>query len=367
MATRQVSLVLSGGVALGAYQAGAYAALHEHQDLRPQRLAGSSIGAVNAALIAGNGPEQRIERLRGFWNAVTAEPGLLGAPWGPIWTGGPWRHAFNWWSVLQARLFGRAGVFQPRMPELMLKNVNSVYDLAPMRRNVERFVDFDRLNGGEVGVAVVTTDIETGEEVVFDTGRGDRIGPDHLLATCGFLPDFAPLEIGGRLLGDGGLVANAPVEAVLLATGGGDHLCFVVDLFSPEGGRPRTLEEAAGRRWDLLFGNQSRQRLRSLEREVRLRWALNRISERLGSEATGDPELEAALAEGSDRTVTLLHLSYRAPVHEAGPEKPFDFGRASLGERWEAGELDMAAAVRLAKKGERPTMGISVRRVRRQE
>ncbi len=200
MAPPHVSLVLSGGVALGAYQAGAYTALHEHQKLLPQHLAGSSIGAVNAALIAGNPPEQRIGRLHEFWETITPEPGILEALWPGTSPGGPWRHTSNWFDVLQTRLFGRAGVFQPRMPEMMLGDVTSIYDLGPLRARLETLVDFERLNSGEARVSVVTTDVQTGQEVVFDTTAGDRIGPDHLLASCGFLPDFPPVEIQGRLL-----------------------------------------------------------------------------------------------------------------------------------------------------------------------
>ena len=365
MPSRQVSLVLSGGIALGAYHAGAYAALHEHEALHPRYLAGSSIGAVTAALIAGNAPERRVEQLRAFWSAIAVEPGPLTTPWLNPVAEGPWRHVYNWLSVAQTRIFGRAGAFQPRVPELMLRDVTSVYDLAPLGPTLERFIDFDRLNDGAPRVSVVTTDVATGEAVIFDTGQGDRIGPDHLLATCGFLPDFAPVEIDGRLLGDGGLVANAPMQIVLRDRHSEDDLlCFVVDLFSPDGGRPTTLEEAAGRRWDLMFGNQSRQRLESLEREFRLRWALARLARELGPKARRDPELDPLLEEASERRATLLHLGYRPPQHEAGPEKPFDFSRATLEDRWQAGFLDMEEAVRLAADGNSGP-GLKIREVRR--
>jgi NTE family protein len=366
MAACEVSLILSGGIALGAYQAGAYAALHKHGKLRPDRLAGSSIGAVNAAVIAGNPPDERVERLQVFWDAVTTEPGPLETTWMQPWAGGPFRHAHSWMSVLQTRIFGRPGVFQPRVPELMLKSVTSLYDLTPLRAKFETFIDFDRLNGGEVRFTVITTDIETGQQVVFDTHHGDRIGPDHLLATCGFLPDFPPVEIDGRLLGDGGLAANAPMETVLLEDGeNSDLLCFVIDLFSPEGGRPATLEEAAARRWDLMFGNQSRERLESLEREHRLRWDLGRLAAQLGPSLRNDPKIAPILAEATQRSVTLFHLSYRAAPHEAGPEKPFDFSRATLADRWEAGSLDMEEAIRLAAEMPRPQAGIAIRRIQR--
>jgi NTE family protein len=315
----KVSLVFSGGVALGAYQAGAYAALHAHAGLQPARLAGSSIGAVNAALIAGNAPEERIAKLRAFWEESQLElTGLV-----PDAIAAPWRHMYSWISVLHTRLFGRPGQFRPRGPELFLSSVPSVYDHTPLARRLERFVDFERLNRGEPRFAVATTDVESGDEVVFDTANGATIGPEHLLASCGFLPDFPPVEIAGRLLGDGGLSANAPIERVLRdEESNAEVLCLVVDLFSPAGARPRDLEQAAARRWDLIFGNQTRRALNALEREYRYR--------------SGRPK------------VTLLHLAYRAPAHEAGPEKPFDYSRQALAERWAAGFGDMEYAIALA-------------------
>ena len=316
---QKVSLVLSGGVALGAYQAGAYAALHAHPELHPARLAASSIGAVNAALIAGNPPEKRIAQMQEFWNEARLE---LTAPV-PDAVAAPWRHAYSWLSVVHTRLFGRTGQFFPRLPELLFSSVPSVYDFAPLRRGLKRFIDFERLNSGTPRLAVVTTDVETGDEVVFDTENGATLGPDHLLASCGFLPDFPPVEIGGRLLGDGCLVSNAPIETVLRDEGSkSEVLCFVVDLFSPVGSRPRNLEEAAARRMDLLFGNQTRTTLTRLAREYRFR--------------AGRPK------------VTLLHLAYRAPLHEAGPERSFDYSRQSLSERWAAGFTDMEYAIALA-------------------
>jgi NTE family protein len=325
--SQKVCLVLSGGVALGAYQAGAYAALHEREALWPKRIAASSVGAVNAALIAGGPPEERVARLRAFWEGMAMELG----PTGPAWLGmeGPWRHAWSWMSVVQTRMFGRPGVFRPRVADVMLANADGLYDLGPLRARLVQCVDFARLNDGRVRLSIVATDVETGERVVFDTHSGDRIGPDHLIASCSLLPDFGPVQIDGRWLGDGGLVANAPAENALAGeTGHRDIVCFVIDLFCAEGARPATLEEAAARRWDLIFANQTEEALRGLEREHRLRRALARH-------------------EGGRGTVKLIHLSHRAPPHEAGPAKPFDFSRASLAERWQAGYLDMEEAVRL--------------------
>lgn len=308
-----VSLVLGGGVALGAYQAGAYAALHEHAALHPSRIAGSSVGAVAGAIILGNAPEERVASLRRFWDEAAVD-----TPWSMAESLGPqWRSASSRAGILQVRALGRPGFFRPKLAEAALGTAVATYDLAPLRERLVRSIDFDRLN--RASFSVTTTDIETGEAVVFDTRSGVRITPDHLMASSGFLPDFPPVEIGGRLLGDGGLAANTPVGCALdWERDRGRWTIFVVDLFACPSARPTTLEEALGRRADLLLGNQTRQALRLLELELRTREA----------------------------SVEIVHLAYQAASHEGGVEKPFNFGRSTLADRWAAGERDMGQAIR---------------------
>jgi NTE family protein len=320
----KVALVLSGGVALGAYQAGAYAALHEHESLRPESIAASSVGAVNGALIAGNPIDQRLARLQQFWDEAAVRTGWpLADNCGALG-----RRLDSALGIMNARLLGRPGLFHPSIP---MPYRMGLYDHQALGAKLQGLLDFELLNESGMRFAVVTTEVETGNKVVFDTQAGDRIRPAHLLASCGFLPEFPAVEIDGMLLGDGGLVANTPVEEALLAEQGNrDLVCFIVELFSAAGNRPRTLEQGAARRWDLIFGTQTQRVLRSLEREHTFRCAL------------------ASLA-GKARcpSVTILHLSYRAPNQEIGHDKMFNFSRATLLERWEAGYLDMSEAVRL--------------------
>jgi NTE family protein len=313
---KRLSLVLSGGLGLGAYQAGAYQAMKEN-GIEPYRIAGSSVGAVNGALIAGSDPKDRIDALRTFWAAgdlwfrAVSFPGYLG-------------HAQNWFSVVHTRLFGASGHFRPRVPSPW-GPFRSLYDLTPMKDRLERLVDFGRLNSGETGFSVAATDIETGELVVFDTAKRHEISIDHLLASCGFLPEFAPVEIGGRLLGDGGLSANAPIEA--LGNDAPNDFVFVIDLFARDGERPRSLEDALARKNDLLFGNQTMQRLR--------------------------------LLPAAGQVGPIVYLSYRPSDEEAGPEKTFDLSRATISGRWNAGAADMEAAVeRLGCAGDIPPLTI---------
>jgi NTE family protein len=345
------ALVLSGGVALGAFEAGAYAALEEAGAPLPDWFVGASIGAVNAAIIVGNPPGRRIEQLRRFWESVARDPMpatsfLLGPP--P--PEGAWRKAYNEASALQSMLLGQPGLFRPRLAVAEGMGVApSLYDLEPMRERLPELLDFDRLNGGEVRLSVAATDVVSGERVVFDTAHGARIGPEHLAASSALLPLFAPVEIEGRLLGDGGLAANVPLDLVLNDPGVGDLLCFVVELFALRGRRPETLAASVARATDLAFGSQTRRILEGREREHRLRALVGRLAERLPPELRDDPEVASALAEaerGGPRSATVLCVGYRAAPDQARPGDAFDFSPATLADRWEAGARGMREALR---------------------
>jgi NTE family protein len=302
---RQIRVVLAGGMALGAYQAGALAALVDGGQHHVDWIAGASIGAVNAALIAGSRPERRTDVLQEFWRSgggwFDPAPALLPA------------HPASWISAIRSRLLGAPGHFVPRAAD-PFRPFRSLYDLAPMKERLKRLVDFTALNSGAPRISVAATDVQTGELVLFDTGAGDRIEIDHLLASCGYFPEFAPVEISGRVLGDGGYYGNAPVEALFA----GSHdpascITMVIDLFSRDGPCPTSLEEAAERKNDLLFGNQT---MRLLESYARL-----------------------------NVLTPIVYLSYRASRFEAGAEKTFDYSVRSLQSRWEAGARDMMLAL----------------------
>jgi len=326
---RDCALVLAGGVALGVYHAGAYAALHE-RGILPTWIAGSSIGAINAALIAGAPPERRIAVLEEFWGIAAQPPsgnddladGILSL-----------RHLACWTSVIQTRLMGVPGHFATR---LQLGRFKSLYDLSPMRARLEKLVDFDRLNTGSVRLTVMTTDLESGEAVVFDTAKADRITVDHLMASCGLPPEFGPVKIGDRVLGDGGLWANAPVEPVLHELDGG--LCVVVDTYSRRGSRPTSLESGMARKTELFFANQTWQQLDAYKREVALREEvakLRALLERKQGRAGG------GRVKAARRPAEIMYVCYCAPDWEAGPERPFDYSRETVASRWVAGTRDM--------------------------
>lgn len=305
MPDRSTALVLSGGVALGSYQAGVYEALAKEPELSPAWIAGSSAGTLNGALIAGTPAERRLEVLRSYW---LRGPESLNAM-----SFGLTRHALNWASAVQSRLFGAAGHIQPLGPRL---SFSSFYDLAPTVAFFRKTIDFGRLNSGDIRFTVATTDIETGDAVIFDTGKGDRIELDHILASCGFLPEFSPVEIAGRLLGDGGLSINAPVEPVLDEVTGTDGTVIVADLFARDGARPVGLQAALARKNALMYGNQTWYRLEAWRRL----WQRDLADDRPAP--------------------SVLYLSYHPVSGEAGPELIYDFSLASARDRWAEGFLD---------------------------
>lgn len=343
---RVVSLVLAGGVALGMYEAGAYAALHEYPELHPEWLAGSSIGAVTAALIAGNPPELRVARLREFWEA--ADPFPMMSSWLGQFSTGAFRQAQNGVSVMQTMLFGRPGLFRPRLAlgfQLGAQDVPALFDVGPMAQRLAELVDFDLLNSGAVRLAISCTDVISGERVVFDTGHGDRIEPKHVLASCALLPLFAPVEVDGRLLADGCLGANTPLDLVLDEIDTREALCFVVELFARQGSRPHTIAASASRAGDLAFGNQTRRILEGLQRERHLRSLIGQLAAQLPDQVRDDTAVAAILAEGRVSRATVATVAYRGGLDEAGMLKPFDFSRATLADRWIAGEAAMREAI----------------------
>ncbi|MFC7735094.1 patatin-like phospholipase family protein [Roseomonas sp. GCM10028921] len=339
-------LLMSGGVALGAFEAGVCEVLDEQGP--PGWVLGVSSGAVNAAIVAGNPPGRRAEALRRFWMSAADEP----MPWTSFWLGPPpaegaWRRAYNEMAAIRALTLGRPGVFSPRLLQSGTGAAPALYDLEPMSRHLPECVDFDLLNSPAAPrLTLVATDVESGERVVFDTARGARIGPGHVLASCALLPVFAPMEVEGRLLGDGGLASNLPLDLLLAGEEAGERLAVLVDLFAERGSRPRSLGASIARAGDLAFGNQTLRMIEAAAREYGLRDLLRRLVERLPPGSREDAALAALLAEaereGNKGALTLLRLGYRASLDEAGPGKLFDFSRATLQDRWRAG----AAAAR---------------------
>lgn len=335
---RPVALVLTGGNSLGAFQAGAYQGLHR-AGIHPDWIVGSSIGAVNGALIAGNPVEQRIEALRSFWSQAS------------LATVGGWAHGSaasgdlrRLSGQVRAMLLGNPAIFAPNAFGFLAGGARAlgIYNLEPLRSSLDRLVDFDRLNRGDVRFSVVATDLETGAEALFDTSR-QRIGPDHILASAALIPDFCPIEIEGRLLADGGLVANLPLHVVQRAPGRGG-LCVAVDLFNPVPHRPANLGEAALRREELFFSSHSRWLLEETEREDRLLDMLRTVLTLVPEERRALPAFQAAQAAASQPPLEIVRLTCGSG-DDVG-NYLYDYSDVAVATRWQAGEQAAADACR---------------------
>jgi NTE family protein len=353
-----IALLLQGGGALGAYQAGVYQALAE-ADLHPDWVAGISIGAINAALIAGNPPETRVDQLRRFWNAVTADPGLWGDVSGGFYAprGDLARGLVNQLSAAWAAAFGVRGFFSPRgLPPWLQPagtlDATSYYDTAALKTTLERFVDFDRINAGGTRFSVGAVNVTTGNFVYFDNTT-HAIRPEHVMASGALPPGFPPIEIEGELYWDGGLVSNTPLQWMAESELRQDTLAFQVDLWNARGAVPRTLAEVATRQKEIQYSSRTRANSDSFRHRQNLRHALSKLLSKLPDDLKDTPEYQL-LHEGGDRKVyNLIQLIYRSRTYEGG-SKDYEFSTQSMEEHWSAGYFDTVRALRHPQVLERP-------------
>jgi len=352
-------LVLQGGGALGSYQAGSYQALC-HFGFEPEWIAGISIGAVNAAIIAGNDPEKRIARLKEFWQLVSAP-----VPWKPLLNGDHGRSAFNEASAALIATFGVPGFFTPRIPPVQLWPASSplslsYYDTAPLKKTLERLVDFDRINDLKTRLSVGAVGITTGNFVYFDNfefrKRGKLIGPEHIMASGALPPGFPAIEIEGEYYWDGGIASNTPLDYVLDAETDRDLLIFQVDLFSARGELPRTLLDAAEREKDIRYSSRTRMNTDKNRTIHNTRRALRDLFAKLPDYLKNDPSLEILCQAAKENTVTVVHLIYRSKNYE-NSSKDYDFSHVAMLEHWEAGVRDVHQSMRHKDWLERPQSG----------
>jgi NTE family protein len=345
-AQAQRVLVLQGGGALGSYQAGAYQALCHH-DFEPEWIAGISIGAVNAAIIAGNEREKRVPRLKEFWEMVSAP-----VPWKPVTTGDRGRSLFNETSAALIATFGVPGFFAPRIPPAPLwpqgsPQSQSYYDTAPLRKTLERLVDFDRVNDLKTRLSVGAVSVTTGNFKYFDNFEfrklGKTIGPEHIMASGALPPGFPSIEIEGEHFWDGGIASNTPLDYVLDAEIDRDLLIFQVDLFRE-------------REKDIRFSSRTRMNTDKNRLLHNTRKALRELFTKLPDYLRNDPSVEILCQAAKENTVTVVHLIYRSKNYESS-SKDYDFSHVGMVEHWGAGERDVHLSMRHKDWLERPQSG----------
>jgi len=340
-------LVLQGGGALGAYQGGVYEGLAE-ANFRPDWIAGISIGAINAALIAGNKREDRLPRLREFWEQSSSVlPFNLRMPDSTM------HSLFSEAAAAWTASFGVEGFFRPRVPPAMFyppgsPEALSYYDTAPLRATLERLVDFDRINAQEIRLSLGAVNVRTGALVYFDNERC-TIGPEHVMASGALPPGFPPIEIDGEHYWDGGVVSNTPLQYVMQNEPKDDLLIFQVDLFNAHGALPRTLLEAAEREKDIRYASRTDHNTDVDMKIHAAKVALRALLAELPPALRNSPNAALLGDLTYENAVTVVKLCYRRKPYE-GPSKDYEFSRSTMLEHWRMGLSDLRQAMK--KRGE---------------
>lgn len=330
-------LILQGGGALGSFQAGVFEAMH-NAELNLDWVIGTSIGAINAALITGNRPERRLERLYEFWARV-------GQGW-LVDHGGADEHPLHstlasQWNALATSLAGLPNFFAPRWGSGFVAGLPvapgeaSYYDLSPLRKTLEELVDFDYLNDSSIRISVGAVDVESGKIRYFDS-RNERIGVEHILASGALPPAFPAVEIDGRHYWDGGVHSNTPLELMLRDEPRKHSLCFMATLWPSDDTVPRSLSDVLRRSKELRFASRA-DTLLGLEQELhRLRHGISQLAGRLPKAVQDEADIAQTIRSGCRSVYHLVRL--QAPrLPDENHAKDIEFTPTRVGQRWAAG------------------------------
>jgi NTE family protein len=333
----RVALVLQGGGALGAYQAGVYQAMHE-AGLEPDWVSGVSIGAINAAIIAGNPPSRRLRQLRAFWEQITDRKIWPFTPDGDVF-----RKARNATSCWVTMMNGQPGFFAPRFPNPWLsltgaQSATSYYDSAPLQETLTELVDFSLLNDRAIRFSVGAVNVLTGNFIYFDNAD-EQIEPAHVLASGALPPALPMIKIGTDHYWDGGIVSNTPLQHLLDQDDSLNTLVFQVDLFSAHGVLPRDIHDVLARHKDIMYSSRTRHNTDVFRRihvwKTRLYQALAKVpQEQLSDDERRLKEELSHLPE-----ISILHIIYQQKAYE-GHAKDYEFSGTSMREHWQSGYED---------------------------
>ncbi|MEP6940996.1 MAG: patatin-like phospholipase family protein [Rudaea sp.] len=346
-----VALVLQGGGALGAYQCGVYEGLHR-AGVRPNWFAGISIGALNAAILAGNAPEDRIERLHAFWNRISV-PAVPFAQKYLAWqqklldslpTHNSALSMTNSQGALGALFYGQQGFYKPRFPPPWPQigdgpAETSFYDTTDLKHTLEELVDFDRINHSGVRLSVGAVNVRTGNFINFDNGS-TTIRVEHVMASGALPPAFAAVEIDGEHYWDGGVVSNTPLDHVLGATPRKDSLVLQVDLWRAQGILPRNLMEVFERQKDIQYSSRTRFNTKVIKDWQDMRTTLTALLKEIPRDHVSAEMLAQLEPWLSDRVFNIIHLIYQTKPFEE-QYKDYAFAPSTTREHWQAGLTDM--------------------------
>jgi NTE family protein len=327
----QIVLVLQGGGALGAYQVGVYQALHE-AGIEPDWVIGTSIGAINAALIAGNPADARVGRLTEFWRRVQHSPAVAAASRLPGFGMLPT------WTTIST---GIPGFFRPNPVAFLGTNVPlapeaaGYYSTHPLADTLGQLVDFARIKAGETRLTVGAANVNTGVMRYFDS-REMELSVKHIMASGALPPAFPAVRVDGELYWDGGILSNTPVEAVFDDFPRRDSVIFAVHLWNPYGAEPATIQQVMNRRKDLQYSSRTVSHISRQKQIHRLRHIVADFAARLPKSEQADPVVREMASYGCTTRVHVVRLL--APMLEGEDHtKDIDFSASGIEKRREAG------------------------------
>lgn len=331
----QVVLVMQGGGAQGAYQGGVYQALHE-AGIEPDWVIGTSIGAINGSIIAGNAVAQRLERLREFWSHVESPPpGIFGLV-APMF-GSPA-------TDLATLLSGVPGFFSPN--SAFLKGVDAqvgvehaaIYSVEPLRKFLPDLVDFERLNSGNPRFTLGLVGVPDSQMQYFDSIYG-KISVDHVLGSSAVPPTFPAVRIDGKAYWDGGIYSNTPVEAVFDDSPRQSSVIFAVQIWHTRGLEPESVAQVFARQKDIMFGSRSKSHIARQAELHRMRHVVRRLVEMLPEGQRNTPEVQDLAGYGCTTVMHLVEINAE-PLKGETNSREYDFTKTTIEARWRAGYAD---------------------------
>lgn len=337
----RIVVVFQGGGALGAYQAGVYQALHESA-IEPDWIIGTSIGAINASLIAGNAPEHRLSALEAFWQRVSKHKLPLGAD------------ARMWQSIsfMQTLSCGIPGFFLPNPLALLGGHIKlgaesaGYYSTEPLRKTLEELVDFERVNSGGPRLTIGAALVRTSQMRYFDS-RDTPIDVRHIMASGALPPAFPAMRIDGELYWDGGILSNTPAEAIFDDYPRFDSLVFAVHLWNPVGREPETMWEVAHRQKDVQYSSRVANHIARQSQTHRLRHVIEELSELLPQDVLANQRVQELVAHGCPTRMHIVRLMAPSLDHE-DQTKDVDFSASGIQHRWSAGYAHAMRAIERA-------------------
>jgi NTE family protein len=336
----RIALMLQGGGALGAYQVGVYKALAE-ANCMPDWVCGVSIGAINGAIIAGNKPEQRVAKLEEFWSLVTRRANWPQPPSGDV--ARAWVSAASTWMTIT---MGQPGFFKPRINFPWNSNTDaghatSLYDTSQLRNTLLGVVDFDLLNSGTTRLSVGAVNVETGNNIFFDT-QNERLTPEHIMASGALPPALPMVKIGKEHYWDGGIVSNTPLQYLLDQEEDMSALVFQVDLFNAKGTLPTNLQQVAARQKDITYSSRTRHATTAFKRVLSLRKQLADALQRVPASRLRPGEAELMHDYADAGVINLVQLIYQSKPYESDT-KDYDFSGELMQAHSQAGYADTLA------------------------